>query len=116
MAVPEEEVKRQVAAGEEGPASYRGFDPFIQYLLHRLDAIETKLEAKMDKLDGNVSTIEARLEARMDRLESKTDKLDTKLDEKVGTLHQELHSTTRWIIGTVIAAAGVALALAQLVK
>jgi hypothetical protein len=27
-----------------------------------------------------------------------------------------LHSTTRWIVGTIIAAAGVALALAQLLK
>lgn len=91
MAVPEEEVKKQVAAGEEGPASYRGFDPLIQYLLHRLDAMEAKLEAKIDKLDA-------------------------KIDSRVDALHQELHSTTRWIIGTIIAAAGVAVALLSWLK
>ncbi|MCR4420103.1 MAG: hypothetical protein NUV99_08260 [Clostridia bacterium] len=102
MAVPEEELKRQIAAGQESPVSYRGFDPLIQYLLHRLDAIETKLEAKIDKLDTRVSNVEARLEA--------------KIEEKVNALHHELHSTARWIIGTVIAVASVALALAQLLK
>lgn len=91
MAAPEEEVRRQAAAGEEGPASYRGFDPFVHYLLHRLDAMEAKLEAKIDKLDA-------------------------KIDSRVDALHQELHSTTRWIIGTVVAAAGVAVALLSWLK
>lgn len=91
VAMPEEEARRQAAAREEGPGPYRGFDPFVQYLLHRLDAMEARLEAKIDKLDA-------------------------KIDSKADALHQELHNTTRWIIGTVITAAGVAVALVQLLK
>jgi hypothetical protein len=91
VGLPEEELKKQVAAGEEGHASYRGFDPLIQYLLHRLDSMETNLR-------GEMTSLRQEMNARIDGL------------------HQELHSTTRWIIGTVIAAAGVAVALVQMFK
>lgn len=92
--MPQEEIQKQqeqIAAGAEGPGGggpYRGFDPFMEYMLHRLDSMEANLRSEIKQLDG---------------------KMETKIDN----LHQELHSTTRWIIGTIIAAAGVAVALAS---
>ncbi|MBC7326258.1 MAG: hypothetical protein H5T99_13255, partial [Moorella sp. (in: Bacteria)] len=57
MAMAEEEAKRQVAAGEEGPGPYRGFDPLIQYLLHRLDAMEASLRTEMTGLRSEITAL-----------------------------------------------------------
>lgn len=58
-----------------------------------------------------------KLDGRLDRLDSKIDdlrkELSAKIDSRVDSLHQELHNTARWIIGTIIAVAGVATALAS---
>lgn len=103
MAMPQEEIQKQqeqIATGAEGPGPggtgpYRGFDPFMQYILHKLDALETTMHTIETTLRGEIKQLDSKMEARIDNL------------------HQELHSTTRWIIGTIIAAAGVAVALAS---
>lgn len=97
MAMPQEEIKKQqeqVAAGGEGPGwkiPSGGWAFFMQYLLHRLDSMESNLRGEITGLRQDTN--------------SRTD-----------GLHQELRSTTRWIIGTVIAAVGVAVALVQWLK
>lgn len=81
MAVPEEEVKKQVAAGEEGPGPYRGFDPFMQYLLQRLDSMEANLRREIrEEIGGLRQEINARIDG----------------------LHQEVHGGNRWAIATII--------------
>ena len=106
MAVPEEELRKQVAAGEETPSlSYRSFDPFVQYLLHRLDTLEANLRSEVNGLRQEVNG-----------LRQEVNGLRQEMNARIDAVHQELHSTTRWIIGTVIAAAGVAVALAQVLR
>lgn len=127
MSLPEEEVRKQVAAGEEGPASYRGFDPLIQYLLHRLDSIEAGLRSEIigmrqemtgmrQEMTAEVANLRQEMRGELNSLRQEIAGVKREVGTRVDSLHQELHSTTRWIIGTIIAAAGVAVALVQLLK
>ncbi|TDA70680.1 MAG: hypothetical protein D9V47_00285 [Clostridia bacterium] len=96
MAVVEDETRKQLAAGgEDQGISFRtSFDPFnmIMQQLGRLDD-------KLGKLD--------------EKLDTKIDGLRREMEAKIDGLHQELHNTTRWITGTIVAVAGVAVALAS---
>lgn len=85
MAVVEEETRRQIAAGgdDQGIPFRTSFDPF-NMIMHQLSRLDEKIDARIDKLDV-----------------------------KMEGLHQELHNTTRWIIGTIVAVTGVAVALAS---
>ncbi|MGB9885596.1 MAG: coiled-coil domain-containing protein [Moorellales bacterium] len=138
MVMVEDETKKQVAAGseEQGFTFRTSFDPFnlIMQQLARLDdklgRLDEKLDARIDKLNARID----KLDVRIDKLDARIDKLDAKiedlrketdakiqrlearidrLDVKTEALHQELHNTTRWIIGTIVAVAGVAVALAS---
>jgi predicted nucleic acid-binding Zn-ribbon protein len=120
----EDETKKQVAAGseEQGFTFRTSFDPFnlIMQQLARLDdklgRLDEKLDARIDKLDARIDKLDAKIEdlrketdAKIQRLEARIDRLDVKTE----ALHQELHNTTRWIIGTIVAVAGVAVGLAS---
>ncbi|MBC7347940.1 MAG: hypothetical protein H5U00_10915 [Clostridia bacterium] len=96
MAVVEDETKKQLAAGseEQGFIFRTSFDPF-NMIMQQLG----KLDDKLGKLE--------------EKLDTKIDGLRQEMDAKIDSLHQELHSTTRWIIGTNVAVAGVAVALAS---
>jgi len=105
MVVPEEELKKQVAAAEETGTQWRPFfDPF-NMLVQQLNRLDTRMDRLENKLDGLHQEIDTRL-----------NELRREVKQDNQTLHQELHSTTRWIEGTIIAAAGLALALAQVLK
>ncbi len=85
MAVVEDETRKQIAVGGDDPGiPFRTtFDPF-NMIMQQINRLDEKLDVRIDKL-----------EARIDGL------------------HQELHNTTRWIVGTIIAVAGVAAGLAS---
>lgn len=99
----EDETRKQLAASseEQGFTFRTSFDPFnmIMQQLGRLDD-------KLGKLDEKIDT-------KIDKLDAKIDGLRREVDVKIDALHQELHNTTRWIIGTIVAVAGVAVALAS---
>ena len=130
MAVAEDEIRKQVAAGSEdqGITPFRAsFDPFnmIMQQLGRLDTkidqqfmtLNTKIDQQFMTLDAKIDqqfmTLDAKIDVLRKEMEAKTDRLDAKIDSRVDDLHQELHQTTRWIIGTIVAVAGVAVALAS---
>ncbi|TDA65763.1 MAG: hypothetical protein D9V47_12390 [Clostridia bacterium] len=103
MAVVEDETRKQLAAGseEQGFTFRTSFDPF-NMIMQQLG----KLDDKLGKLDEKIDT-------KIDKLDAKIDGLRREVDAKIDGLHQELHNTTRWIIGTIVAVAGVAIALAS---
>ena len=45
------------------------------FLYARIDKVETKLEAKIDKIEAKIDKVEAKLEARINKVEDKLDKL-----------------------------------------
>ncbi|KKM12812.1 hypothetical protein SY88_01690 [Clostridiales bacterium PH28_bin88] len=100
MAVVEEETRKQLAAGseEQGFTFRTSFDPF-NMIMQQL----VKLDDKLGKLDEKLDT----------KIDGLRREMDAIIDAKIDGLHQELHSTTRWIIGTIVAVAGVAVALAS---
>lgn len=122
MAVIQDETRKQLAAGSEdqGIAIRTFFDPFnviIQQLgrlddkLGKLDEkIDTKMDALHQELKIEVGGLRQELNLKADglRQELNIQELNIRFDG----LHQEVHSTTRWIIGTTVAVAGVAVALA----
>ncbi|MGB9660995.1 MAG: hypothetical protein ACPL5F_03130 [Moorellaceae bacterium] len=125
MAVVEDETRKQLAAGsEEQGFSFRtSFDPFnmIMQQLGRLEdklgKLDEKIDTKIDKLDAKIDGLRREVETKIDGLrrevETKIDGLQREVETKIDGLHQELHNTTRWIIGTIVAVAGVVVALAS---
>jgi archaellum component FlaC len=107
LALVEEETRRQLAVGseEQGFTFRTSFDPF-NMIMQQLG----KLDDKLGKLDEKIDT---KIDGLRREMDAKINKLDAKIDARVDGLHQELHNTTRWIIGTIVAVAGVAVALAS---
>lgn len=103
--MPQEEAQKQVAAGAEGQEIRAFFDPF-NLILQQLNRLDGKLEKLDEKLDTKIDGLRKEMENNMNEL-----RREMKQDNQA--LHHELHSTTRWIIGTIIAAAGVTVALAS---
>lgn len=103
MAMVENETKKQMAAGseEQGIPFRTSFDPF-NMIMQQLGRLEDKLGKIDEKLDNKI-----------DGLRREMDGLRRELDIKIDGLHKELHNTTRWIIGTIVAVSGVAVALAS---
>jgi tetrahydromethanopterin S-methyltransferase subunit G len=117
--MPREEIEKpqeQIAAGAESPGPggggpYRGFDPFIQYVLHRLDSIEASLRGEIKQLEGKVDAKIEQLDAKID---DKIEQMGARLDDKIGKLENKidrLHGEIHWLIGIVIGAAGLAVAI-----
>lgn len=75
----------------------------------KIDGLHKETETKIGKLETRID----RLETRIDKLETRIDRLDAKIDARVDGLQQEFRNSTRWIIGTIVAVAGVAIALAS---
>ncbi|AEG13868.1 hypothetical protein Desku_0227 [Desulfofundulus kuznetsovii DSM 6115] len=99
MAVVEDETRKQLAAGseEQGFTFRTSFDPFNMIM------------QQLSKLDTKIDDLRKETDAKIEKQDTRFDRLDAKIDG----LHQELHNTTRWIIGTIVAVAGVAVALAS---
>lgn len=103
MAVVEDETRKQLAAGseEQGFTFRTSFDPFNMIM------------QQLGKLDDKLGKLNEKIDTKIDKLDAKIDGLRREVDAKIEGLHQELHNTTRWIIGTIVAVAGVAIALAS---
>ena len=129
MALAEEETRKQIAAGsEEQSFTFRtSFDPF-NMIMQQLGKLEDKLGKLDEKLDSKLEGLRRELDAKIEGLHREMDakieglhrEMDAKIEglhrgvnAKIEDLHQELHNTTRWIIGTIVAVAGVAIALAS---
>jgi vacuolar-type H+-ATPase subunit I/STV1 len=99
LAVVEDETRKQLAAGseEQGFTFRTSFDPFNMIM------------QQLSKLDTKIDDLRKETDAKIEKQDTRFDRLDAKIDG----LHQELHNTTRWIIGTIVAVAGVAVALAS---
>jgi len=79
----------------------------------RLETTVAELHKETEARIGKLETRMDRLETRIDKLETRIDRLDAKLDARVDGLQQEFRNCTRWIVGTIVAVAGVAIALAS---
>ncbi|MGB9887502.1 MAG: hypothetical protein ACPLRW_10965 [Moorellales bacterium] len=108
MGLPEEELKKQVAAAEEGHASYRGFDPLIQYLLHRLDAMEaslraeiTGLRAEMTGLRGEVTGLRQEMRGEIDGLRKEVSQVHEETHRLEVSMEREFRRLAWWAIGTI---------------
>lgn len=93
--MPEEDVKKQVAAGEEGQASYRGFDPLIQYLLHRLDAMEAGLRAEITGLRQEMRGEIAGLQKDISQVHEETHRLEVSME-------REFRKLAWWAVGIIV--------------
>ena len=94
----EEARKETVAGTEEQEFSTRGFDPF-NFILHQLNRIDARLEARFDKLDNKIDTQIALLREEMQVG-------DASLREEIragdAELHKEIHNNTRTLIALVV--------------
>lgn len=122
VVIEEDETRKQIAAGsdEQGIPFRASFDPF-NMIMQQLN----KLDSRLDRLDDRIDRVDARfdkVDARFDKVDDRIGSLDGKIDRlrgelrqefetRMDSLHSELHGTTRWIVGTIIAAAGVAVGL-----
>lgn len=110
MAVVEDETKKQIAAGgdDQGIPFRTSFDPF-NMIIQQLNKLDTKFDDLRREVDARIDKLDTKIDDLRREVDAKIDKLDARID----SLHQELHNTTRWIIGTIVAVAGVAVALAS---
>jgi flagellar capping protein FliD len=137
--VIEDETRKQLAAGsdEQGFTFHASFDPFnmimqqlgkldikIDDLRKETDAKIEKLNTRFDRMDAQIDDLRKETDVKLEKLDTRFDRMDAKidglrqelhstLDAKIDGLHRELHSTSHWIIGTIVAVAGVAVALAS---
>lgn len=114
MAVVEDETRKQLAAGsEEQGFSFRtSFDPF-NMIMQQLGRLDDKLGKLEEKIDTKIEKLDAKIDGLRQEVETKIDGLHREVETKIDGLHQELHNTTRWIIGTIVAASGVVVAVAS---
>gem|GEM_PF-2008227 len=94
----EDETRKQLAADseEQGFTFRTSFDPFNMIM------------QQLGKLDTKIDDLRKETDAKIEKQDTRFDRLDAKIDGL-----QELHNTTRWIIGTIVAVSGVAVALAS---
>lgn len=61
---------------------------------HQLDAVEQRLDAKIEKLDAKIDAVEQKFDAKIEKLNTKIDaveqRLDAKIDARVDGLEQKL--------------------------
>ncbi|MGK5049483.1 hypothetical protein ACQ4WP_26845 [Janthinobacterium sp. GB4P2] len=70
------------------------------------DYINAKLEAAAAKADGRLEALEARIDGRLASIESK---MDTKFAELRTDMHKGTAELVKWVVGTAIAMAAVAI-------
>ncbi|MBC7338178.1 MAG: hypothetical protein H5U01_18150 [Clostridia bacterium] len=102
MAVPEEEVRKQAAAGEEGPVSYRGFDPLIQYLLHRLDAMKASLRAEITGLRSEITALRQDVRDEIGGLRKDISQVHEETHRLEVSMEREFRKLAWWAVGIIV--------------
>ncbi len=66
----------------------------------RLNSIDTRLDGidtRLDRMDTRLD----RIDIRLDRFDTRLDRFDAKVDGKFDTLHTEVSTQFRWIVGLI---------------